>query len=206
MGLTNFFPRARVLVGVVVLARALSWGDTVLSSATLMGSTTGAALLEEPFVNPFGTKMPKIVSGFGKRDVPATLLTQGTTGQMLKEVHEGVDYRALTGSAVRAARSGKVIFAGFSKMYVSRADKTDQNRLVIIRHADGKSSRYVHLSALRVKPGQDVLSGQVIGMLAESDEWTEPVLHFEIRDLRGQALDPAKIFAESAQLGAGKTP
>src|SRR5438105_1854623 len=82
------------------------------------------------------------------------------------------------GSAVKAARSGKVIFAGFSKMYVSRADKTDQHRLVIVRHADGMSSRYVHLNALHVKPGQEVQSGQVLGVLAESDEWAEPILHF----------------------------
>ncbi len=197
MDLKLFYPRAWVLVGVVVFVRGLGEGEVALSSATLVGPTTGAALLNEPFVNPFGTKKPKIVSGFGKRDVPKTLLAPGTTGQMLKEVHEGVDYRALAGSAVRAARSGKVIFAGFSKMYVSRQDKTDQHRLVIIRHSDGTSTRYVHLSALRVKPGQDVQSGQVLGMLAESDEWTEPVLHFEIRDIRGQAMDPAKIFAES---------
>ena len=120
-------------------------------------------------------------------------------------MHEGVDYRAFPGSAVKAARSGKVIFAGFSKMYVSRADKTDQHRLVIIRHVDGMSSRYVHLNTLHVKPGQEVQSGQVLGVLAESDEWTEPVLHFEIRDIRGQALDPVKIIAEPTP-PSGKTP
>ena len=196
MELKLFNPSAWVLVAAVVLVQALSWGDVALSSSTLVGPTTTAALfVAEPFVNPFGTKKPKILSGFGKRDVPASLLAPGTTVQMLKEVHEGADYRALVGSVVRAARSGKVIFAGFSKMYVSRQDKTDQHRLVIVRHADGTSTRYVHLSALRVKPGQDVQSGQVLGMLAESDEWTEPVLHFEIRDIRGQAMDPAKVIA-----------
>jgi murein DD-endopeptidase MepM/ murein hydrolase activator NlpD len=204
MDLKLFYPRAWVLVGVVVLARALSWGEVTLSSSTLGVATTGAVLLDEPFVNPFGTKQPKIDSGFGKRDVPPALLMPGTTAQMLKEVHDGVDYRAMAGSAVRAARSGKVIFAGFSKMYVSRADKTQQHRLVIIRHPDGKSTRYVHLSALRVKPGQEVQSGQVIGMLAESDEWTEPVLHFEIRDLRGQPMDPAKLIVEPAAASSRK--
>ena len=209
--------RAWLVVGAVAFALDLSRGEVALSSAPLTGATTGAELIApEPFANPFGTKRPKIVSGFGRREVPVPLLpaVASSTGassalppgpnKALSEVHEGVDYRAFPGSAVRAARSGRVIFAGFSKMYVSRADKTAQHRLVIIRHADGTSSRYVHLSTLHVRPGQDVQSGQVLGMLAESDEWTEPVLHFEIRDIRGQAIDPAKMIAESAKLEAGK--
>jgi len=185
---------AWVFVGAIVFAVGLSWGQDVLvaiSSAPLMGSATGAALLpEEPFVNPFGTKKPRIVSGFGKRGIP---------NQPLPEMHEGVDYAAPLGTPVRAARSGKVIFAGFSKMYASRADKSEQNRLVIIRHVDGKSSRYVHLGTLHVKPGQDVLSGQVLGVLDESDEWTEPVLHFEIRDVQGQAVNPKAVVVDMKQ-------
>ena len=115
------------------------------------------------------------------------------------EMHEGIDYSAAPGTEVRAARSGKVIFAGFSKMYVSRADKNDQSRLVIIRHADGQSSRYVHLGAFRVRPGQDVRSGQVVGVVAESDEWVAPVLHFEIRNIQGRAIDPETVIKEVEQ-------
>ena len=169
-------------------------------TAPLPSPATGEVIVStEPFLNPFGTKKPKIVSGYGKRDVPPSLVPV-TTGPVLplQEMHEGVDYRAFPGSAVKAARSGKVIFAGFSKTYASRADKTDQQRLVIVRHSDGLSSRYVHLSVLRVKPGQEVQCGQVLGILDESDEWTEPVLHFEIRDIRGQPLDPAKLITEVA--------
>jgi murein DD-endopeptidase MepM/ murein hydrolase activator NlpD len=206
MDLRPFSPRAWVLVGAVVFALDAARAEVALSGGPLSAPATSAVLVStEAFVNPFGTKKPKIVSGFGKRDVPAALL-QGATVQMLKEMHEGVDYRAFPGSAVKAARSGKVIFAGFSKMYVSRTDKTDQSRLVIIRHADGTSTRYVHLSALHVKPGQEVQSGQVLGALAESAEWTEPVLHFEIRDIRGQAMDPAKVMMETVTPEAGKTP
>jgi murein DD-endopeptidase MepM/ murein hydrolase activator NlpD len=111
-------------------------------------------------------------------------------------MHEGIDYNATPGTVVRAARSGKVIFAGFSKMYASRADKNDQSRLVIIRHADGQSSRYVHLGAFRVRPGQDVRAGQVLGVVAESDEWMAPVLHFEIRNIQGRAIDPETVITE----------
>jgi murein DD-endopeptidase MepM/ murein hydrolase activator NlpD len=212
MNLRRLYPPAWLLVGTVFFAMGASCNEVAVTTGPLSGSATGSALLAaEPFVNPFGTKMPRIVSVFGKRDVPPQLksLTTSTVTAIVPaplEMHEGVDYAALAGSAVRAARSGKVIFAGFSKMYVSRADKTQQHRLVIIHHADGTSSRYVHLSALHVRPGQDVQSGQVLGALAESDEWTEPVLHFEIRDIRGQALDPAKLIVPIGKTEASKKP
>jgi murein DD-endopeptidase MepM/ murein hydrolase activator NlpD len=222
MHLRSFSPRAWVLVGALVFASGCTRAEIAKSGAPLApvsrvlpaptaplapsaplaqptpAATSGVLLSTEPFVNPFGTKKPKIVSGFGSREVQLPALLPGTTTQAVKEMHEGVDYRAFPGSAVKAARSGKVIFAGFSKMYVSRADKTDQHRLVIIRHSDGTSTRYVHLNTLHVKPGQDVQAGQVLGVLAESDEWKEPVLHFEVRDIRGQAMDPVKWVVDPA--------
>jgi len=211
MDLRHFYPRAWVLVGVVALVSNPSRGEVALSSAPLtLGATDASVLAAEPFYNPFGTKLPRIVSGYGKRQVPpqlkALVVSSGAAVlPVLPETHDGLDYAAFPGSAVRASRSGKVIFAGFSKMYVSRQDKTQQHRLVIIRHADGQSSRYVHLSALRVRPGQDVQRGQVLGVLSESDEWTEPVLHFEIRDIRGQTIDPSKVIVASDNAETGKT-
>jgi len=202
MHLKQHFPRAWMLGGVVFFALGSARGEVAVSTAPLTGPTTAA--MNEPFINPFGTKMPKIVSGYGKRTIPPALLV-GATVQMTTEMHDGVDYRAFPGSAVKAARSGKVIFAGFSKMYVNRTDKTDQSRFVIIRHPDGTSTRYVHLNTLHVKPGMDVQSGQVLGVLAESSEWTEPVLHFEIRDAQGRPMDPVKVMAEQAPV-AVKVP
>ena len=197
MRLNRFFPSACVLGSVLVFALQAVRADVAISTSPLTPGATTASVAAEPFVNPFGTRKPKMVSHFGMRQLPASLLSSTTQQMPAKERHEGVDYRAKPGTPVRAARSGKVIFAGFSKMYVSRADKTDQERLIIIMHADHMSSRYVHLSAIKVRPGQAVQSGQVIGILSESDEWTEPVLHFEIRDDHGRALDPAELVTEA---------
>jgi murein DD-endopeptidase MepM/ murein hydrolase activator NlpD len=144
------------------------------------------ALSTEPFVSPLGKGKFKIVSGFGKRPVP--------TDATKTENHEGIDIAVLAGAPIRAARSGKILFAGFSKAYASRIDKTDQNRLVIVRHADGMSSRYVHLDSLRVRPMQEVTAGQVLGTAAESDEWTESVLHFEIREVNGTPVNPRPLL------------
>jgi murein DD-endopeptidase MepM/ murein hydrolase activator NlpD len=163
-----------------------------LSTAPLAEATTAAVPVEEPFIAPLIGRNLVVVSGFGKREIP---------GQAMKEeLHEGVDYSASPGRAVRAARDGKVLFVGFSTAYVSRNNKNDKHRLVMIRHADGKSTRYVHLNIPRVRPGQEIKSGQVIGTVAESDEWTEPVLHFEIRDAQGTPIDPETVIKEPLPL------
>lgn len=191
---------AWLVLGVLGFPWRFLWGADSLylaevSSAPVVVSTSalteGTTEVVEPFVSPIPFKKNGIASGFGNRKVPNLVPPK-------PEPHEGVDYRAAVGSAVRAARSGKVLFTGFSTSYVSRADKTQKHRFVIVRHADGMSTRYVHMSALRVRPGQEVKSGQVLGMVTESDEWTEPVLHFEIRDAQGQAVNPADWIAPPA--------
>lgn len=137
---------------------------------------------------PYTCPLPKciIVSGFGPRVIP---------GKTESETNTSVNLRVTPGQAVKAARSGKVIFAGFSKEYVSRANKNEQHRLVIVLSQDGESTRYVHLNSFAVKPMQQVQAGDVLGTAADSDEWTVPVLRFEIRSANGQPVDPASRLA-----------
>ncbi len=175
-----------------------AWTATGASSGTLLSSGTA---ITEPFIWPvsdmIGGKRVKIVSRFGRRKVPAIPgIDTSTVVLPAEEMHEGVDFAVPADSNVRAARSGKVIFAGFSGMYVSRTDKKDKNHLVIVRHADGMSTRYVHMDRLRVRPGLDVKAGDILGSSSESNEWTEPVLHFEIRESNGKALDPMMFLPD----------
>ena len=167
MDLSRCCACALALAGALIFVLGVSWGEVVVSTSPLSAPTTGpVALAPEPFLCPLAIKDADIVSPFGKRDVLAvSTTTVSETAGTKQEMHEGIDYGSAPGSEVRAARSGKVIFAGFSKMYVSRANKNDPSRLVIIRHADGQSSRYVHLDGFRVRPGQDVQAGQVIGIV-----------------------------------------
>jgi murein DD-endopeptidase MepM/ murein hydrolase activator NlpD len=198
MDLVRRFVCALAVAGAVIFVLDVSWAEVAVSTAALNASATGSALLvAEPFVCPLTSKDVDIVSPFGQREILAAPTTGAPASAAPKvEMHEGIDYSASPGTPVRAARSGKVIFAGFSKMYVSRTDKTDQRRFVIIRHIDGMSSRYVHLNNLRVRPGQDVKAGQILGVVADSDEWVVPVLHFEIRNQQGRPVDPEKVITE----------
>ncbi|MDQ7007658.1 MAG: LysM peptidoglycan-binding domain-containing M23 family metallopeptidase [Acidobacteriota bacterium] len=98
--------------------------------------------------------------------------------------HQGIDITAPAGTAVRAARSGRVTFAGRRGRY---------GRLVVIEHAGGFSSWYAHNQSLAVHRGQEVERGQVIARSGQSGNATGPHLHFEIRR-RGRPIDPSLLL------------
>ncbi len=113
----------------------------------------------------------RITSGFGWRRHPIT---------KRREFHTGIDIANAYGTPVRAAESGKVIFAGWYRGY---------GKMVIIKHFGGYSTRYGHLSKIKVKYGQRVRQGRIIGYIGKTGLTTGPHLHFEIRRY-GKPLNP----------------
>jgi len=94
--------------------------------------------------------------------------------------HTGDDLLAAYGTAVGAAGSGVVSFAGWLDGY---------GMLVVIQHVLGVSTFYGHLSRISVRPGERVVSGETLGRVGMTGDATGPHLHFEVR-LRGAAVDP----------------
>ncbi|GAA0598983.1 transglycosylase family protein [Streptomyces crystallinus] len=94
--------------------------------------------------------------------------------------HTGVDFPVSTGTSVRAVATGKVVEAGWGGSYGYQ---------VVIRHADGRYSQYGHLSAVNVRAGQQVNTGQRIGRSGSTGNATGPHLHFEIRTGPGYGSD-----------------
>ena len=86
--------------------------------------------------------------------------------------HTGMDLAATTGTRVLAAGAGKVAFAG---------PRSGYGNLVEIDHGDGIVSRYGHLSAILVAPGDTVATGDLIGKSGSTGRSTGPHLHFELR-------------------------
>jgi len=86
--------------------------------------------------------------------------------------HEGLDIAAQAGSAIRAARPGRVTFAGSMGTY---------GQTVIINHGAGVSTRYAHCARIMVSEGQWVEVGQVIATVGNTGRSTGPHLHFEVR-------------------------
>ena len=122
-------------------------------------------------------------SGFGVRMDPFT---------SSPAMHTGLDLHGETGDPVRATADGKVASAGWSGGY---------GRVIDIDHGNGMSTRYGHLSAIDVRVGQSIRTGQIIGRIGSTGRSTGPHLHYETR-VRGGAVDPQKFLRAGQKLDA----
>jgi peptidoglycan hydrolase-like protein with peptidoglycan-binding domain len=98
--------------------------------------------------------------------------------------HTGVDFSARYGARVRAAKLGRVVFAGW--------DSGGYGKLVVLRHR-GIRTMYAHLSRISVRRGRRVRAGRIVGRVGATGFATGPHLHFEVR-LRGAAINPLTGF------------
>lgn len=113
-----------------------------------------------------------VSSGYGGRIHP-------TTGKY--KFHGGLDIPGSYGSAIVAANSGKVIWAG------NRGDS--YGNYVIIDHGGGVSTLYGHSSKVLVRKGQRVSRGQRIANVGSTGRSTGPHCHFEVR-INGSRVNP----------------
>jgi len=86
------------------------------------------------------------------------------------KAHNGIDYRAPTGTPVYAAGDGKVIRAGYNKF---------NGNHVFVQHANNIVTKYLHFSKRSVNDGQRVKQGQVIGLVGSTGMSTASHLHYE---------------------------
>lgn len=110
--------------------------------------------------------------------------TRRTFNGTLASIHKGMDYRARTGTVVRASNDGVVVLA--RKLYY-------EGNIVVIDHGLGLYTMSMHLSRIEVHEGQRVTSGEKIGLSGATGRVTGPHLHWAVR--WGDAyLDPAKLL------------
>ena len=110
-------------------------------------------------------------SGFGWRKNPL--------GQRWR-FHSGVDIAERRGTPIFAVGDGTVIRAFYNEGY---------GRMVEIDHGFGITTVYAHCHILRVREGQRVEAGELIGTMGSTGRVTGPHLHFEVR-LEGHAVNP----------------
>jgi murein DD-endopeptidase MepM/ murein hydrolase activator NlpD len=99
------------------------------------------------------------------------------------KAHGGIDLVDTKGSAILAAKSGTVLIADWQRLPV-RYGKT-----IVIQHSDGWQSLYAHLDDFKVKPGQWVKQGDIIGTMGDTGKVTGTHLHFELAQ-HGERKDP----------------
>jgi len=99
--------------------------------------------------------------------------------------HKGVDYAAPIGTRVKAPADGVVAFAG---------KKGGYGNVIILKHANGVSTVYGHLSrfAANLHNGLKVSQGDIIGYVGMTGLATGPHLHYEFL-LNGEHRDPLKV-------------
>jgi murein DD-endopeptidase MepM/ murein hydrolase activator NlpD len=188
-------PGARAVTGeggpyIPVSAEALQgaeprFKDLYLSWKKL--SALESALASIPSYVP--VKTYSYTSGFGVRYDP---FNGGAA------MHAGIDMAGSQGEPIYAAAAGVVGTAGRANGY---------GNLIELEHGRGMETRYGHLSAILVKPGQLVKQGQLIGRMGSTGRSTGTHLHYEVR-IDGRAVNPrpyleASSFVLAAQNRAG---
>ncbi len=98
--------------------------------------------------------------------------------------HLGLDFRVPTGTPVAAMNSGTVLLARF--LYY-------EGGFVVIDHGQGFLTLYLHLSEFKVKEGDQVKRGQIVGLSGGTGRATGPHLHVAVR-WQGTYLDPAALL------------
>jgi len=101
--------------------------------------------------------------------------------------HQGLDYRVPTGTPVAAMNSGTVLLARF--LYF-------EGNCVVLDHGQGLLTLYFHLSEFKVKEGDTVKRGEVVGLSGGTGRATGPHLHVQVR-WQAVSLDPARLMQMS---------
>lgn len=97
--------------------------------------------------------------------------------------NEGVNLAVPEGTPVKAADDGTVIYSG--------NELKGYGNLVLVRHSEGWVSAYAHNSELKVKRGDTIRRGDVVGLAGATGSVNQPQVHFELR--RGnKPVDPLK--------------
>ena len=135
----------------------------------------------------------RLSSKFGARRHPVL-------GSM--RMHKGVDYAASSGTPIMAAGDSRVEFAGWQRGY---------GNTVILNHGRGYTTLYGHMSrTAKLRKGQSVGQGTVIGYVGSTGMSTGPHLHYEFR-VNGVHRNPLSITMPppeplaGAQLAAFRT-
>ncbi len=105
-----------------------------------------------------------------------------------RRAHLGVDFAAPTGTPIRAAANGRIVQRGWCG---------GAGNCVVIKHANGLSSIYMHMSKFKKgqKRGQQVKAKHVIGYVGTTGMSSGPHLHFGVKK-NGRYIDPMKLKME----------
>ena len=130
-----------------------------------------------PAIQPVANKkLKRVASGFNWRIHPI---------YKIKHFHTGIDFTADRGTEIYATGDG----------IVESADSKARGygKHVVIDHGYGYQTLYAHMSRFKVRPGQKVKRGEVIGYVGSTGTSTAPHLHYEVIK-NGEKINPVNFF------------
>lgn len=159
------------------LARQLIVQSGSLDEVAELALRKQELLASIPSVQPVSNQdLTRISSGFGERLHPI---------HKIRKFHAGMDFTAPVGTDVYASGDGRVEYADYGT--------NGYGIHVVIDHGFGYKTLYGHLSALKVRTGQAVKRGDLIGLVGNTGLSSGPHLHYEVHK-GGDPVDPANYF------------
>ena len=130
-----------------------------------------------PAIQPISNRtLDRVASGFGYRIDPI---------YKTPKMHTGIDFTAATGTPIYATGDGTVTESGY--------DNGGYGNNVVINHGYGYESLYGHMKKVKVRSGDRVKRGEVIGWIGSTGKSTGPHLHYEVIK-NGEKIDPIHFF------------
>jgi murein DD-endopeptidase MepM/ murein hydrolase activator NlpD len=116
-----------------------------------------------PAIQPISNKnLKSLASGFGMRIHPI---------YKVRKFHTGIDFAAVRGTPIYATGDGIAYIPGRNDGY---------GNLIEVHHGFGFVSRYAHCDVIKIKNGQKIKRGEVLGYVGSTGTATSPHLHYEV--------------------------
>lgn len=159
------------------IMKALAIQSVSLDEITKLAKQKANLLKAIPAIQPVkNEELKHMASGFGYRSDPFT---------KIRKFHKGMDFSAKTGTPIYATGDGLVRKAD--------ASLSGYGNHIEISHGYGYLTLYAHLSKYKVRAGQKVKRGDIIGYVGSTGRSEAPHLHYEVHK-NGEVVNPLNFY------------
>ena len=159
------------------IMKALAVQSISLDEITKLAKRKALLLKSIPAIQPVkNEELKQMASGFGYRSDPFT---------KIRKFHKGMDFSAKSGTPIYATGDGLVKKAD--------AKVSGFGNHIEINHGYGYLTLYAHLSKYKVKAGQKVKRGDIIGYVGSTGRSEAPHLHYEVHK-NGEVVNPLNFY------------
>lgn len=177
MAMNNYQLQTSIVKSIGNLVSRMTYQDKSYNEITGFIKNKQQLLACTPAIQPVSNSdLKRIASGFGSRIDPVYKTVK---------FHAGLDFAAPQGTPIYATANGVVKSAG--------NQGTGYGNHVVINHGYGYETLYGHMFKIKVKAGQQVKRGEIIGWVGSTGKSTGPHCHYEVHK-NGTPIDPVYFF------------